>query len=938
MRILEDKLELPQKHLIPVKEHTESKKPKLTPSSGLTDDKLMERFGEGPPLRFELCNARLLYSTFVKKHWLNGSIQAAASCYSPDPLLKNAFSDIFNRKFDKPLPVDINGSQLLDGIRRCSLPVSSTSPFVQIAAKLYITTDKFLDFSKKPNGGSDMITIPGKDGSLTLFYLALKNAVDADLKVEFVAPSMETEVYGTLVAYFGNNFKYSEPSEFYSLTLFKNKRSACVGPGDINLMRSAVAVPAESSLIIKANLRDNASGNEILSGTCEMFVSLDGVPSVGNIVSKGYALNLTAKWKLPSEEQKIPSSLIYPPALASNSIVSRLTKRRKFGVRSTSSMADHSTASMADHPTLSIADHPTSSMADHPTSSMTDPDERNRWSLQEELEKVFNASLERIFNPREAVSCSISTCTKEDGADYLCPSVMHIWPELRKTRLHRGPKRAGLALKSMMDSEYKDMVESCVVCGPGFVKFKLSRKWIAQGIHRMLTVGIESWAPKLSVKKTVIYFLSQNRGEEMHTGHLRSTLVGETLARTLEYSGVVVIRKRINDEDTQNINLPDINHLDIKFKMMMEFLIESFPNGEDNDQAIELEVLYDKSKKRYEDAGFRERVTSVQGWDQSHQMAWSQICKIIRQCYQTVYQRLGVKVKEEDKRSYDTHIRDTLDLIMGKGLPRGSEGDKAVTEGTNSPLVYLAILRHALLEEKSDWILHVSDEGKRGSIEKSISGARLIELIGKDLSECPLSHVGFGLKHPEVVNFVNVLDEAKSRCKVLLEGQGMANQWTAEENEHAAEALGIGALKYTDLKNNRLTNYTFSVDQMFNEKGNTAVYLQFTLVRICSIIKKLKAEEIQELRLKNDDERELGLHLLRFTEVLEEVSTFLTPHILCEYVYGLCVKFDSLETSAHQVGGSSEETSKLLLCKATEVVMRKCFDLLGITPICKSDL
>ncbi|GJX58825.1 anticodon-binding aminoacyl-tRNA synthetase, class 1a [Tanacetum coccineum] len=96
------------------------------------------------------------------------------------------------------------------------------------------------------------------------------------------------------------------------------------------------------------------------------------------------------------------------------------------------------------------------------------------------------------------------------------------------------------------------------------------------------------------------------------------------------------------------------------------------------------------------------------------------------------------------------------------------------------------------------------------------------------------------------------------------------------------------------------------------------------------------AEELQESTLKNDDERELGLHLLGFSEVLEEVCTLLTPHILCQYVYELCVKFDSLETSAGQDVMSSEETSNLLLCEATEVVMRKCFYLLGITPICKT--
>nr|GEY03521.1 aminoacyl-tRNA synthetase, class 1a, anticodon-binding [Tanacetum cinerariifolium] len=210
-----------------------------------------------------------------------------------------------------------------------------------------------------------------------------------------------------------------------------------------------------------------------------------------------------------------------------------------------------------------------------------------------------------------------------------------------------------------------------------------------------------------------------------------------------------------------------------------------------------------------------------------------------------------------DKSSYDTCIRDTLILMMEKCLPRGT-------------------LWHALEVEKADWILHVSDEGKRVSIEQCIIGARLAELIGKDLSECPLSHVGFGLaqgddfKHPEVVNFVNVLEEAKSRCKALLARKGMADAWTDEEIEHAAEALGIGALKYADLKNNRLANYTFDFDQMLNKEGNTAVYIQFTHARICSImrdfseeIKRLKAEE---LVLKDDDERELGLHLLRFTE------------------------------------------------------------------------
>ncbi|GJX41483.1 MAK10-like protein [Tanacetum coccineum] len=142
----------------------------------------------------------------------------------------------------------------------------------------------FLNFSNKPNGGSDHITIRGKDGSLAMFYLALKNAVDADLKVEFLAPSMETKVYGSVVAYFGKNLEYSDSDDLYYLTLFKKKCSAFVGPGSLHLMRSALAVPANSSLIIKANLFDNTSENEILSGTCEITVGLGGKATIGSIV------------------------------------------------------------------------------------------------------------------------------------------------------------------------------------------------------------------------------------------------------------------------------------------------------------------------------------------------------------------------------------------------------------------------------------------------------------------------------------------------------------------------------------------------------------------------------------------------------------------------------------------------------------------------------
>ncbi|GJZ75855.1 anticodon-binding aminoacyl-tRNA synthetase, class 1a [Tanacetum coccineum] len=749
--------------------------------------------------------------------------------FSPDPLLQNVSFDVFNREFSNPIHVSTGGFHHQYDIHYCSLPVSSNS-VVQIAAKLYVTTDKVDDmdiFTKdydrepsryidvdnsvilehqammemiakyddgyyekledyleatctlqttqdqqyfdneafevcdtnvlinipdKPNGGSGKNIIEGKDGSLELCYVALKYAVDADLEIDFEPTSSETKVAGRVLAYYGKGYDYDQPADDYYVMLFEANRPNFLEHGKLNLMRSVMAVPAKFSLIIEAELYDSTSALEILSGTYEFPVPRDGRSPTGSIMGKDCSLNLKVKWKLPSENLKISSS--------SNSPVSRLTERRKIGAHSTLNKAD--------------------------------PDEHNRWSLQEEIAKVFNTSLERTFSPREAVSCSISTCTKEDGGDYICSSVMHLWPDIKKSQKYEGPKHAGVVLKdNIMGSDYKDMMERCVVCGPGFVKFKLCKKWLAKSIHKKLTDVIDTWAPKLSVKKSVLYFFSRNITEEMHMGHLRSTFIGETLARMLEYSGVVVLQKIIHDAD----------HLDI-----------------------------------------------------------------------------------EGKSSYDLYISETLNLLRGKGLTIVSEGDEAVfIEGRKLPLVYLTALRHALDVEKADWIIHVTDVGQRDYIDMCITAAKHVGLIADDHSKYPLSHVGFGhvqgddferfqTSNTKVVSLVNLLDEAKTRCKVLLAGQaGMADEWTAEELEHAAEALGYGAVKYADLKNNRLTNYTFSFDQILDEEGNTAVYLHYTHHQVCSIIrsssKDIKELTAEELTLTNDDERELGLHLLRFTEV-----------------------------------------------------------------------
>lgn len=579
-------------------------------------------------------------------------------------------------------------------------------------------------------------------------------------------------------------------------------------------------------------------------------------------------------------------------------------------------------------------------------------------SVKQQLAKLFETSLRVTVPQVPDVEPLMAPCKTKIG-DYQCNNAMSLFSIIKGTGTEfRNPQQVGQALKNNLPAS--EMVESLSIAGPGFVNIVLSKQWIAQSIHKMLTDGIGIWAPKLSVKRAVVDFSSPNIAKEMHVGHLRSTIIGDTLARMLEFSNVEVLRRNhVGDWGTQ-------------FGMLIEFLFEKFPDWENaNDQAIgDLEAFYKASKQRFDsDSAFKERaqqaVVSLQGGEKKYRKAWEQICEISRKGYEKVYKRLGVHIEEKGESFYNPFIPMVLELLNEKGLIEESEGARVIfIEGKNIPLIVvkrdggfnyastdLTALWYRLNEEKAEWIIYVTDVGQQDHFDMVFKAAKRVGWLPDEDNKYPrTNHVGFGLvlgedgkrfrtRSTEVVRLVDLLDEAKSRCRDALNERGRESEWTEEELEQTAEAVGYGAVKYADLKNNRLTNYTFNFDQMLNDKGNTAVYLLYAHARICSIIRK-SGKDIEELKrvgkieLNQDSERVLGLHLLQFAEIVEEACTNLLPNVLCEYLYGISEDFSGFYSTC-QVVGSAEETSRLLLCEATAVVMRKCFHLLGITPVYK---
>ncbi|CAI5963990.1 unnamed protein product [Closterium sp. NIES-64] len=600
------------------------------------------------------------------------------------------------------------------------------------------------------------------------------------------------------------------------------------------------------------------------------------------------------------------------------------------------------------------------------TMEISDTEKGQEGSVRDLVAQLVAQSLAKTFPDLPDLEPLVTTCNNPKFGDYQCNNAMGIWSRIKgSTTDFKNPNAIGQAIAKNLPPS--PMVEKTSIAGPGFVNIVLTQAWLEEHVSGVLKgAGIAAWAPKLPVARAVVDFSSPNIAKEMHVGHLRSTIIGDTLARMLEYCHVEVLRRNhVGDWGTQ-------------FGMLIEYLFDKFPDWETiGDQAIgDLQVFYKAAKKRFdEDAEFKERaqraVVKLQGGEEEYRKAWAKICDVSRKEFDLVYQRLGIKLEEKGESFYNSRIPAALEKLKAAGLVVESEGAQCIfVEGHKVPLIVvksdggfnyattdLTCLLYRIEEEKAEWVVYVTDVGQSQHFDMFFKAAQKAGFYagkakkGKAATEgaaaanapaIRVDHVGFGLvlgddgkrfrtRSSEVVRLVDLLDEAVTRAKQGLVERGREGEWKEEEVNAAAAALGYGAVKYADLKNNRLTNYTFDYDQMLDMKGNTAVYLLYAHARICSIIRKSgkNVEEIVQsgtkLRLDHPSERALALELSRFSEDL-------LPNTLCEYLYNLSGSFTTFYTNC-QVVGNEYEDSRLILCEATAVVMRKCFELLGITPL-----
>jgi len=539
---------------------------------------------------------------------------------------------------------------------------------------------------------------------------------------------------------------------------------------------------------------------------------------------------------------------------------------------------------------------------------------------------------------------------------------MGIFKRLKGTEgAPRNPRAVAALIQEALDS--RDIIRETSIAGAGYVNVVLSPEWLAHRISSMLVNGIGSWAPPSPKQRVVIDFSSPNVAKEMHVGHLRSTIIGDTLAKILEFAGASVLRlNHIGDWGTQ-------------FGMLIQYMNERKEQGlklegeSEAEEISDLQKLYRAAKERFdEDEEFKTRariaVTKLQNGEEAYLNAWNRICEASRKEFDAIYRRLDVKLMERGESFYNPLLSPLVEELKSQGVVVESEGANVIfVEGQRIPLMIqksdggfgygatdMAAIRHRLTEEKADWIIYVTDIGQSQHFDLIFSSAKKIGWISDDPEGARVDHVGFGLVMGEdgqkfrsrsghVVRLVELLDEAKERCATTIHQRREERNEPIgdEELDVSSKAMGYGAVKYADLKNNRLSNYKFSYDEMLSLKGNTAVYLMYAYARICGILRNSNKDtaglpQTETIILTHEKEVGLALQIARFPEAIERTMNELMPNRICEYLYDLSEAFNGFYTEC-QVINSDAEGSRLLLCLATATVKKQCFDLLGIAPL-----
>ena len=572
--------------------------------------------------------------------------------------------------------------------------------------------------------------------------------------------------------------------------------------------------------------------------------------------------------------------------------------------------------------------------------------------LSSTIEARFRDALAKAFgDEHRATDPLVRLSTDERFGDYQANVAM----SLAKT-LGAKPRDVAASIVAALDAA--DLFERVEIAGPGFINLTLTNDALGrrvEAMHEDERLGVEP-APR---ERIVVDYSGPNVAKEMHVGHLRSTCIGDAIARVLRFLGHDVIgQNHLGDWGTQ-------------FGMLIEYLMES--GGAVSREIGDLNAFYQEAKRRFDgDPEFAERarlrVVALQRGDAETLELWRTLVDASKRYFDTIYERLDIDRSLLEYRGESAYNDDLDDVIRGldeAGLLRESEGALVVypqgfkgRDGEPLPMIVrkrdagylyattdLAAARYRLNVLGATRVIYVTDARQSRHFAMLFQTLREAGWAGPNIR---LDHVPFGTilgpdrkpfktRSGDVVRLGEVIDEAEERAYAIVAEKNPS--MPEEEKRRVAHVVGVGALKYADLASERIRDYVFDWNRMLSLDGNTAPYLQNAYVRIRSIFRKADADGIAyegfgRVKIVEEAERALALKLLQLPAVVRGVAESLEPHRLCNYLYELASAYHRFYERCPVLSADDEtRRSRLRLCDVTARTLKTGLELLGIATV-----
>lgn len=562
--------------------------------------------------------------------------------------------------------------------------------------------------------------------------------------------------------------------------------------------------------------------------------------------------------------------------------------------------------------------------------------------VTEELARRVVAAAGRALDVELTSAQALIQASPRDGVDYQANLAMSLGK-----KLGRPPREVATLIAGAV--ELDGIANAPEIAGPGFLNFVLRKDWLESRTAAVLgdpRLGV----PKTAEPRTIaLDYSSPNVAKEMHVGHLRSSVIGDALARLLRFAGHEVLpHNHLGDWGTP-------------FGMLIEHLLD-VPSEQ---RAIaDLDAFYREARRKFDsDEAFatraRTRVVLLQSGDEDTLAVWQTLVDESTRHFDEVYALLGISLTDKDiygESFYNPYLAAVVDDLEAAGLTELSDGAVCVfpegfrnREGDRLPLIVrkrdggygyaatdLATVRYWTTERGATDLLYVVGTPQAQHFAMVFSACRKAGWLTGHAE-----HVGFGTvlgadgktmrtRAGETIKLVDLLTEAVTQAAVVVAER---SELDAAGQAEVARAVGIGAVKYADLSGDRERDYVFAWERMLAKEGNTSVYLQYAHARTRSILRKAGGEpEGTRILLDEPAERALALKLLRFGEALQAATSAYAPHKLCTYLYETAVSFSRFYDDCPVLKAPTPElrASRLRLTTLTAHTLALGLSLLGI--------